>query len=475
MKKILVLLMLFTSMLTAQNISEFIEGKVLSKTSFWENKNIFTRNVIQTDNGNRVVITRGGVVGLNAEVVSDSPILIVGQKGRFKVIGDTLIDIELISNQSQKSLDVTNITPTSVAAGEGESVTITGVGFGAQNIVQFPNANYGGALHGNVLESQIVSWSDTEIVVEVPSFAGSGIAKVITLGGETFETAPIEVRFASNNLSYDIGEGDVEYPSRHINLNGDGGITWRYNVAFPEIARVDFEESLLTWACDTDMNWKTGEDTDIDVIANDGVNVVLFSQLGAGTLGFCTSRFQGCFEDGVIKWYISELDIVFNVNMLWSYGDTPVGGQINFKTVATHEIGHGRQLGHVIDNTKIMHYSLGSGIAKINLHPTDIEGGNRIQSRSIIAVCGNDPMVDFICDPLNVVDFETKDFKLYPNPATTKLVINGDFDELTLMDIRGTILLRTNTKEIKLNYQTGLYLLKIQKENNIITKKIIIL
>jgi len=475
MKKILLLLVLFTSMLSAQNIPSFIEGKVLSKTSFWQNKNIYTRNVIQTDNGNRTIITKGGIIGLNAEVVSDSPTLQVGQRGKFKIQNDNLLSVENIITES--SLSVTSISPTSVPAGVGQTVTITGTNFGARNIVQFANADYGGALYTNALDSAIISWTDTEIVIKVPDFAGTGIIKVLNLNGDTFESPILTVPYANINLGYDIGEGEVDYQTHHVNLNGNGGLTWQYNNAFSNDARLDFADVLLKWACESKMNWEMGNDTAVDVIALDGVSVVRFStsgEMSLGTLGVCTSRFQGCFEDGVIKWYVVELDIIFNIDQNWSYGDIPVNGFSSFKTVALHEIGHGRQLGHVIDNNKVMHFALAAGIVKLTLTPSDIDGGLAVQTRSTAgSVCVQDILEDFNCS-LSIVKFDTNDFKIYPNPATTKLVINGDFDKILLIDMRGVILTTTTANEIPLNYAKGLYLLKVEKGNQSIVKKIII-
>lgn len=474
MKKLLLLLLLIPTLLIGQNNPNFIEGKVLSKTSFWQNGNIFTRNMIQTDNGVKPIITRGGIIGLQAEVVSDSPTLKVGSEGRFYMEDDMLLSVE--STTVASSLSITSISPTTAPAGEYEVITITGINFGAQNIVRFPDADYGGALFSDALDSQILSWTDTEIQVEVPSFAGTGPIRVVTTGGEIYESPVLTVPFATQALEYDAGSGPQEYQTHHVDINGNGGITWQYNDAVSQIARDDFDAALQTWGCETKINWDIGTDSSVNTITNDGTSIILFSDtVGAGTLGVCTSRFSGCFEDGTIKWYVTELDIIFNANTAWSYGDIPVANQISFKTVATHELGHGRQLGHVIDTNKIMHYSLGANEVNIVLTPDDIAGGMTVHNRSTAApVCGAPLIADYQNCTLSVVDLDEKDYKIYPIPVRSTLNILGDFDTVKIYDIQGRFLDEFKQNIIPIKYSSGIYLVKVELDNKNLLKRIVV-
>ena len=64
---------------------------------------------------------------------------------------------------------ITSIAPTTVLA--GQQVTITGTNFGSTQ---------GDVAFGNIWQSMITSWSDTQIVVAVPGSAQSGAVSVIT-------------------------------------------------------------------------------------------------------------------------------------------------------------------------------------------------------------------------------------------------------------------------------------------------------
>ncbi|GAL69632.1 IPT/TIG domain-containing protein [Jejuia pallidilutea] len=81
---------------------------------------------------------------------------------------------------SSISLDKSEIT-----AGTKEELTITGSGFGnTQGKVEFRNADDGGGTLIAALDSQVVSWNDSQIIVEVPSFAGTGTIRVVDSNGD---------------------------------------------------------------------------------------------------------------------------------------------------------------------------------------------------------------------------------------------------------------------------------------------------
>jgi hypothetical protein len=74
----------------------------------------------------------------------------------------------------QRAISVSSFTPTSLIAGASEQITIYGSGFGSSQgdgFVGFSNADNGGGSYVLPLSSQYISWSDTEITLEVPSRA----------------------------------------------------------------------------------------------------------------------------------------------------------------------------------------------------------------------------------------------------------------------------------------------------------------
>jgi PKD repeat protein len=314
---------------------------------------------------------------------------------------------------------ITNISPTTITAGTGSVLTITGSNFGAtqgSGSVRFRNADDGGATFVTPLASQYLSWSSTQITVEVPSSAGTGTVQVIQ--GQTFTSAQtLTVSYAHLNVEFDPGSGTVAYETDHINDNGSGGYTWRMNTAFSAdaAANASFMRAFNSWRCSTGINWTIGSTTSINDAVSDGTNVICFDNtapLSAGILGVCYSYWSGCASGPTIIWYVNELDIIFdegsNITPLtWEYGTAlPSGSEYDFETVAVHELGHGHQLGHVISPGAIMHYSISNGTANRTPGSDDLAGGNYVQAKSIVTnVCGPGAMSNHSCVSAPVAAF----------------------------------------------------------------------
>ena len=100
-----------------------------------------------------------------------------------------------------------------------------------------------------------------------------------------------------------------------------------------------------------------------------------------------------------MRWHVSEMDIEFDSTRNWYFGTgSPASNQFDFESVATHELGHGHQLGHVRDNAKVMHFSISNGQRKPELVATDIAAGNYISNKSITtAVCNRNSMIAGLC------------------------------------------------------------------------------
>ncbi len=314
---------------------------------------------------------------------------------------------------------ITGLAPTTVTAGTGATITITGSGFGAtqgSGSVRFRNGDDGGATVITPLASQYVSWSSTQIVVEVPQNAGTGTIQVVQ--GPTFTSAQtLTISYAHLNVDFDPGSGTVAYGTDHINDNGSGGYTWRMNTAFAADAAMNasFTRAFDTWRCATGVNWSIGATTSINDAVSDGTNIIcedVAAPLSAGILGVCYSYWSGCASGPTIIWYVNELDIIFddgsNISPLtWEYGTAlPSGSEYDFETVAVHELGHGHQLGHVINPGAIMHYSISNGTSNRALGVDDLAGGNFVQAKSIVAnVCGPGAMSAFTCASAPVAAF----------------------------------------------------------------------
>lgn len=304
---------------------------------------------------------------------------------------------------------IDNFSPTTVTAGTGTVLTINGSGFGATQgagTVAFRRADDGGSSYLLPDATQYLSWSNTQITLEVPAGAGTGDIQVTQ--GVTFTSASnLTVDYSHLNVGFDPGGGLVNYQTDHINDNGTGGYTWRMNTAFDAnaAANASFMRAFGSWRCGTDINWTIGATTSIADAVSDGTNIITFDDaapLPGGVLGVCFSYWSGCASGPTIVWYVNELDIIFDngdnfAPLTWQFGTgAPTINQYDFESVALHELGHGHQLGHVIDVGAVMHYALFNGATSRTLSATDLAGGNFVQAKSEVAnICGPGAMTAF--------------------------------------------------------------------------------
>jgi len=410
-----------------------------------------------------------------------------------------------IRNQStsgvlqNKAFGVTSISPSTTTAGTKSVVTISGTDFGAnQGEVKFSDADDGGSSFYTALDSEIISWTNTEIQVEVPSRAGTGPIQVVNTAGETVTSNfDLTLSWAEINVNSDavMAGTPVSYVTQLINTNGSGGYTWQMFTDFDANtpAKEAFIRSLNSWRCETGVNWIMGDPTTIDATDGDGVNVVRFdngAELPNGNLGVCISRYNGCLVSGgtSIDWFVGELDIIFNDDINWEFGPAlPASNAFDFETVSVHELGHGHQLTHVIDTNKIMHFALGNGVSNRNLAADDINGANNVQIRNTTnAPCNQSSMTNFDCNSLSVdaVAFDAQ-LLIYPNPVTTSLNIKNTsqvaITQAIIYDVRGRLITTLNSglsKELisidTSTFNSGLYFLKLESSNSTITKKFIV-
>jgi hypothetical protein len=277
-------------------------------------------------------------------------------------------------SMSSYGQSITNFSPQSISSGTRSSLTITGLGFGtgpagAQKYVEFPNADDGGMSYISPELSEYVSWSDNQIVVYVPSDAGTGPFRVVTDGNTVTSSTNLTVTFSIINSGV---------AKRHVNKNGSGGYTFQLENAFNALtpAKNAFVKSLAAWTCQTGINWTIGANTAVDQSGRDGTNVVRFdsgNELPAGVLGVAITYSQSCGND---NWEIVETDLVFDKERNWYYDNAQPGpSQSDFQSVALHELGHAHNLGHVIDPADMMNFSISGGTTRRVLSASNQNGG----------------------------------------------------------------------------------------------------
>ncbi len=327
------------------------------------------------------------------------------------------------TRNNQPNVSVTAISgfsPTTVTAGTGTILTISGNAFGGNQgtaFVSFKNADDGGATYIQPLPTQYISWSNTQIVVQVPDNAGTGTIQFTRGTTQTSATA-LAVTYAHQNVDFNPGSGLRAFQTDHNNDNSSGGYTWQMNTAFDADvwAKAAFFRAFNTWRCNTNINWVMGTTTAVNAAANDGVNVIAYDNavpLAAGVRASCVSYYTSCNPGLNMVWTVSEMDMIFDEGSniapnTWQYGPaSPSASQYDFESVALHELGHGHQLAHSINNAAVMHYTIAPGVSKRSLDATDLSGGNYVQGKSSVAnACGPGAMTNYgVCSPAPVAAF----------------------------------------------------------------------
>ncbi len=289
--------------------------------------------------------------------------------------------------------NITSISPPSRSAGTGLEVTITGTDFGAtqdSSTVTFWRVG------STYLQATIVSWSDTEIVCEVPSGASSGTTsngvRVTTSGGASNDFAfTVTFSYAERKWlgSNPMGEKYLINPNT-ADTTGEWQALIDAMQAWNDVdsANFYFEYGGLTTA--TAGSWSTPNDA----------NEILW-------VNYVPPGFPSGWIAVNLGWYYSatgeifESDIVFNdLDFTWDTSGSPSGSQMDVQNIATHELGHTLSLLDFYgsaDSDKTM-YGIGANgeTKKRTLEADDIAGiqwiysGTGTRGQYHISVTNND-------------------------------------------------------------------------------------
>lgn len=528
-----------------------VEGKVVSKESFWNaaHTNIYTVNTVEVykvfkgePKQTVKVITKGGVVGSMAQEVSPSLELTANDVGVFTLTGhdatgefrpysgvqgfykydlneNTAVnpfnkkqgivtalypeilsrtktevsevlefDVSTLSSKAAKNAKVLapeSITFSSqpISAGTGSVLTINGSGYGVvKGQVGFTNANDGGASVTYALDSQILTWSDTEITVEVPSAAGTGPVTVVDASnGSLSSEQELDVSFALLN---NINSGQAHLAQLYGD-NNNGGFTWNQNVDFIEVdgAPEAFLRGFNTWRCDTGVNWVLGDNTTETNSGIDNINLVAFgNNLTEGYLGEATVYYDTCNN---VDWVVAEVDLLFDENTDWNYsGD--LFFSTDFESVVVHELGHALLLAHVIDVNNPLNYDLSQGRVTRELLESNKDAANVIVTNSTSnMVCSYQLMSLYNCQLSVEEEALDSGIDLYPNPAKNELFIKKassvNLENVIIYDVNGRLISKhdaSNTSGVQTislsGLSKGLYFVNINSDLASITKKLIV-
>jgi hypothetical protein len=333
---------------------------------------------------------------------------------------------------------VNNLEPSVITAGTKQRLTIRGSGFGNnRGGLFFPNADDGGSLSIEPLPREIILWQDDRIIVEVPSNAGTGRVQV-NAGAFTALSPVLQIVYAKINFE----QAGQPYEPYLVAPEKTGGYIFRFNNNFAVNipAGEAFARATSTWRCNVGVNWFIGPQTEVNEVKADDISVVRFAfpdELPAGVLGVCYSWYKSCRP---VKVFVSEKDIVYSPAARWHYETgPPPSNAFDFETVTLHELGHGLQLGHVINPNDLMHYTIGPGRQNRQLNEFNIAGARDVLAQSTVEeVCGNRPMALLtfeICEMVDIEQFRYQGMRFGPNPATDYLNLKYNIDERTDINI----------------------------------------
>ncbi len=311
---------------------------------------------------------------------------------------------------------ITAFSPTTLSAGTNQILTIQGSGFGSSpGLVLFdsPNDGQGGAF-ALVGGAAILSWSDTQITVNVTN-AGTGRIGVQNSSGQTSFSAnnllvtyavislfdPSVGSFVNGRLIDDLADGNGGYTMLLSSSTANNGASLANNSA----ALQAVERVVETWQSQSNYAIYAGEScgtTSVQTPSIDGVNVISFdnnaydlsAEVGADVTGIAFSVYSKCSSS---EFEIVEIDIILRrggnpSNFNWHYGTgAPSGNTVSFEAILLHEIGHAAQLDHVNDNTQSMYYISNSASPVTSLGSSDLAGAAYIQS---LAMGYNPPLIN---------------------------------------------------------------------------------
>ncbi len=426
------------------------------------------------------------------------------------------------------SPSIANFTPNTITAGTNSVLTINGNNFldyyNTSSFVYFIDGDTGGGNKKNWMRAHptdIVSWTDTEIKVKVPSVdalsvvkqpAASGNFKVSTKCGEVESNNPLTIPYAIMNQR-------VSGKAKKIVLKklNDNGICFAFSTNIAPWVKVEVEEALKEWCPKTNISFFIQSSTSSKITQGvDQVNLIFAGQFSSSSTAGAAVIFtaetgnspitEECKAGQEQGFYMKDIDIKIdqNVNNI-AFPNSQ--DKINLRNNLKHEFGHAQMLNHAINlnviginKQPILYYSFTSTSIPpdIGIKPNDIDGAKQVFINSplvLSTICGNPISPSTQCASSCSINTNTlvdklldDNINIYPNPSDGKISIgikSSIFEEtqgiITISDLSGKVIYSKQTGQIatliqiELSLLPGIYFLNYKNKDRIFTRKIIIL
>lgn len=363
------------------------------------------------------------------------------------------------TKSTSNSMDIYCIYPQIISSGTGSVMTIYGNGFGTLGSsckVEMKNPDTGGWQSTSITGDQILHWSDEYIEVILPTKVGSGPVTVTKSTGEVLASNfDITVSFSRATA----GTSDP-LPTMLVNDNGLGGYSLQYStnssnggMSFANSGAIaPFQRAVNRVKNELGYNLSISSiTTNVNTYGDDGVNAVMFDNnlapIGSDA-GQLFSQFKKCGD----VWEVTGIDVVFkrqgtgNPALNWNFSvNAPSSDQLDFESVAMHELLHGAQLKHNMEPDALMYFAHTYGMERRTpMMCSDIAGVKHVleESANYNPQCANVSVYQY---PAGFAGFSGYDFDSCPQSyhcdgatptvemrAKARLFLEGPFNGLAL-------------------------------------------
>ncbi|MCB0482850.1 MAG: T9SS type A sorting domain-containing protein, partial [Flavobacteriales bacterium] len=292
------------------------------------------------------------------------------------------IDASDTENSALCQMVISGFSPTKVNGGTGDIVTISGSMFGStKGTVQLRNTDVNGS-PWVTLDSYDVTWTDTEIIIKVPSVVplasptpdksvGTGKIKITNQSGTSKESSQVlEVYYSWNNSTligsekFKIFLAGVDNVWDEDLRNQQLGYSFvlNPNIANNSNAYGCVIKAIKDWVCATEIRWQVDSNVSSLPSKRDTVSTIQFGTTGASHIQGETQVWNyncGGPSSSTMS-FATDVDIIISNRSThpWMYDSTGQNqqnsGVYDFYSIILHELGHAHLMKHVNDPNDLM-------------------------------------------------------------------------------------------------------------------------
>jgi len=319
----------------------------------------------------------------------------------FKLAGIKNIDQNLKSTDINSDPSIYCFFPQYIGSGTESILSIDGNELGsytgnASIAMISVGSNFG--QHVMIPAENIISWTNENIQLIVPQKIGSGKIQITTSDNTTIHSdEEVTITFARSKtqgfLTHMINDNDLGgYTFKASTSTSYSGVNFATSGAFDA-----FERALLA-VRKSGLNFIMDGTTSTNSVSDDDQNIVMFDNTNeplTTALGKMYRQFSNCGAE----WEMTGVDVKFKRAstgpevIKWSFSESgPSSSQLDFQSIATHELLHGAQLKHSLNPDDVLFYIFSVGESRRSpVTCTDVAGLQYIteQSMDINALCGS--------------------------------------------------------------------------------------